>query len=129
MDYEILIIEDDKDIRETLGELIHSEGYSIRLAEDGLKALQALEEGVTKPDLILVDLMMPRMSGKEFIKKAREALRLKNIPIIVMSALSDTEAQASELDVTGVLKKTLEVADLFSMIHKILPPQVRRNFA
>lgn len=128
MGYEILIIEDDKDIRETLAELLHSEGYSVRLAEDGQKALQSLETGV-KPDLILVDLMMPKMSGKEFIQQARSALRLKNIPIIVMSALSNTEAWGHELDVSGILKKPLSIEELFLMINRIIPLGTRENFA
>lgn len=117
MGHGILIVEDDEDIRETLGELIHGEGYTVTTAEDGEKALKSLETG-TLPDLILVDLMMPKMSGKEFIKKAREILKVKNIPIVVMSALNTNEAKTSELDVAGHLKKPLAIDELFSIMHR-----------
>lgn len=119
MHNEVLIIEDDKDIRETLGELLQSEGFSVRLAEDGEEALSMLKMGVL-PDLFLVDLMMPRMSGKEFIMRAHDIPHFKDIPIIVMSALNNTEALAGELKVSGILQKPLALDELFAMINRIL---------
>ncbi len=117
MRHSVLIVEDDDDIRETLGELINDEGYTVTTAANGEKGLASLREDHL-PDLILVDLMMPRMSGKEFILKAREIEKAKNIPIIVMSALNLSDIKASELDVAGHLKKPLAIDELFSMMNR-----------
>ncbi len=117
MKNEILLIEDDRDIREALSELIHDEGYEVRTAENGLKGLERLQEGKL-PDLILVDLMMPTMSGGEFILKARELLKDKVMPIIVMSALNNAEARATELGASGHLKKPLALEELCTMVSK-----------
>src|SRR5690348_10429116 len=65
----VLVVDDDLGLRETLRSLLELEGYAVALAGDGLDALRALE-GVA-PDAILLDLMMPRMNGEEFVQELR----------------------------------------------------------
>ena len=80
----VLVVDDDLGLRETLRALLELEGYEVALAGDGLDALRALE-GLS-PDAILLDLMMPRMNGEEFVQELSRRGRQAEFPIIILSA-------------------------------------------
>src|ERR1700679_2088809 len=82
----ILIVEDDQGIRETLVEILDSEGYIVLSASNGLEALQVLRSTAVKPDLILLDLMMPVMDGLSFKAQSSQDPSLAKIPVVIMSA-------------------------------------------
>jgi len=82
----ILIAEDEKDIRDIYKIKCEHEGFDIIEAEDGDIALEMLEQG-KKPDLILLDLIMPKMSGYEVLKNIRKNPKYKKIPIFILSNL------------------------------------------
>jgi CheY-like chemotaxis protein len=81
----VLIIDDDRDIRETLGELLVEEGFQIEAAWNGETALARLEAGF-RPDVIVLDLMMPGMDGLTFRALQREHPALARIPVVGLSA-------------------------------------------
>lgn len=81
----ILVVDDDTDLRETLGELLCDEGYDARLFENGRTALEFLRHG-ERPKLILLDLMMPEMNGWQFREEQLKHAELKDIPVVVMTA-------------------------------------------
>lgn len=83
MSHRVLIIEDEKELAEILGEYLEVEGYEVMLASDGQKGLKYVED--FKPDLILLDIMLPVVDGMTLCKKIRETL---DIPIIMLSAKS-----------------------------------------
>jgi CheY-like chemotaxis protein len=95
----IVVVDDDTDLRETLGELLGEEGYDARLFENGRAALQFLREG-GDPMLILLDLMMPEMNGWQFREAQLRDERLSAIPVVVMTAsrgLDDAPIAAQEI--------------------------------
>lgn len=81
MHYKILVAEDDQDIIELLKLYLENEGFTVLEAQDGVEALEILEN--EKIDLALIDIMMPRMNGYELTKKIRQ---ISNIPIIILTA-------------------------------------------
>lgn len=81
----VLIVEDDRDIRECMADALEIEGYSVALAGNGREALEKLRAGV-RPDLILLDLLMPVMSGWEFRQEQLSDPLLSGIPVVVVSA-------------------------------------------
>lgn len=81
----ILVVDDDPDLRETLGELLCEVGYDARLCENGRKALELLRHG-DRPRLILLDLMMPEMNGWQFREEQLKDEELRDIPVVVMTA-------------------------------------------
>lgn len=81
----VLIVEDDRDIRECMADALEVEGYSVALAGNGREALDLLRAGV-RPDLILLDLLMPVMSGWEFRQEQLSDPLLSGIPVVVVSA-------------------------------------------
>src|SRR5208283_5094195 len=84
----ILLIEDDSDLADALAEILIMEGYRIVYASDGMAALALLAEDEL-PDLILLDLMMPKMSGWEFREAQLRDERLAHIPVVVLSATGE----------------------------------------
>jgi CheY-like chemotaxis protein len=81
----IVVVDDDTDLRETLGELLFEEGHDTRLFENGRTALDFLRRG-ERPKLILLDLMMPEMNGWQFREEQLRDAALRDIPVIVMTA-------------------------------------------
>jgi CheY-like chemotaxis protein len=82
----ILIVEDDDDIRELLAAMLRREGYNVLEAEHGAQALEILETESIEPCLILLDLMMPVMTGQELLKVLSDSDRLASVPVVVVSA-------------------------------------------
>ena len=89
MDEKILIIDDDKYINDMLSEALNDEGYEVLKAYSGTEALLILEK--QRPDLVLLDLMLPGLSGEEILPK------IKDIPVIVVSAKTDSADKVSLL--------------------------------
>lgn len=87
-DIDVLLVEDDEAIRETLAEMLAEEGYRVSTAMHGAQALDHLTEGL-RPRLILLDLMMPVMDGWQLLRVLHASAELRGIPVIVVSAARD----------------------------------------
>lgn len=117
----ILIVEDEKPLREAFAFLLETEGYEIGLAENGQVALQRLEG--FNPHLIILDMLMPVMNGQEFLHEADRFLRKQKAKVLMLSNLSDPIAvdDAADLGVTdSVLKADLSPVELAAKVKKIL---------
>jgi CheY-like chemotaxis protein len=82
----ILVVDDDEDIREAVSEILRAEGYETREASNGQEALEALDQVAERPELILLDLMMPVMDGWDFLFWLDERTDLRDVPVAIMSA-------------------------------------------
>jgi DNA-binding response OmpR family regulator len=117
----ILIIEDEKPLREGFAYLLKSEGFTIDLAENGKVGLAKLQS--FKPHLILLDMLMPIMNGEEFLRRARLTTEHKRVKTLALSNLSDAISleDAHLYGVTdSVLKADLSPADLAALVKKML---------
>jgi CheY-like chemotaxis protein len=87
----ILIIDDDPEDIDIFSEAVHSldENITVTTATDALIALENLKKAENLPDIIFVDMQMPRLTGKDFLQRLNEEDRLQNIPVIVLSGQSD----------------------------------------
>ena len=85
----ILIIEDDKFLRELITQKLFKEGYEVSEAVDGEEGLKKLKE--EKPDLVLLDLILPGIDGFEVLARTREESTLSSIPVIILSNLGQKE--------------------------------------
>ncbi|MDT1959008.1 response regulator transcription factor [Carnobacterium divergens] len=93
MQYSILIVEDQEEIRQTILKYLTHEGYQVYSAKDGEEGLDILNNNVI--DVILLDLMLPGIQGEEVIKKIR---LVNDVPIVVISAMADEETQKEIFD-------------------------------
>ncbi len=84
----VLVVEDDSDIRELFAEVLSQAGYEVVEAKNGQEALDFLR-GHDRPCLILLDLMMPVLSGPELLEIMAEDERLAAVPVVVISAIAD----------------------------------------
>jgi CheY-like chemotaxis protein len=83
----VLVVDDDEAIRDVVAEVLREEGYDVVCAQNGVQALRELE-GDGHTDLVLLDLMMPVMSGWEVLEEMQANDRLARIPVVVVSAMS-----------------------------------------
>ena len=116
----VLIVDDESGIRDFLRSAFQAEGYTPLVAGDGEAALQVCD--VEVPDVILLDLMMPRLDGLGFLHEFRRRHGVDACPIIIMSAVSTAVEHAEAAGVTGALVKPFDLEDLISMVEGALGP-------
>ena len=110
----VLIVEDDLNIRENFRDFFLMEGFSVKTAvngQDGLNQVKILPH----PNLVLLDMLMPVMTGQEFLKELTADAALSKIPVILVSATAD------QLDFDGpvaYVKKPVDIDELLSLVHK-----------
>ena len=118
----VLIVEDDPDIREMLATLLSSEGFHAVGAEDGLEALHLLRtvrhRAPETPCLVLLDLAMPRLGGNEFRRAQLGDPTVANVPIAVMSGAVDLEQRAAAMGAVATLTKPLDVDVLIDVVKR-----------
>ena len=100
-----MVIEDDADLREAITEILEEDLFRVVPASNGAEALAILDASPQLPGMILLDLMMPVMSGIQFRAAQRSNPRLASIPVVVMSAVTGGDAKASALEPDAFLPK------------------------
>jgi two-component system, chemotaxis family, chemotaxis protein CheY len=113
----ILVIDDHRDTREAIGELIGHQGHSHHGVGHGREALDWLEAQAEPPCLILLDLRMPVMDGWDFLRALRATSRWNDVGVIVISATIDIESPAPVLPAKAFWSKPPN-ADLVTRIHE-----------
>jgi CheY-like chemotaxis protein len=113
----VLVVEDDQDVAESIGEALQQSGHRTRVASDGEEALARLDE-MTRPCLLLVDWVMPVMDGHALVHEVARREDSDQLPVIVMSAQPDVERALTWPGVRGVLKKPFGVAEVLAAIEK-----------
>jgi len=116
----VLIVDDEADIRDTLRELFEDEGYDVATAPNGADALGLLE-GASLPCVIVLDLIMPVMTGNEMFTRMKEDPRLAKIPVIV-STSDPSRAPSGVL----VMKKPVDVDRLLGAVRQHCEPGAPR---
>ncbi len=116
----ILIVEDNYATARALMFLLTRAGYACRMARDGLEALEKIEE--EKPDLIVLDLGMPRMDGLELCRRLRREKRYRDLYVIVLTALGDDAdiTRAHEAGADECLGKPLDPPKLLKRVDEAL---------
>lgn len=115
----ILVVDDDRVIRELIAAMLRDEGYEVTVAVDGDDALSQLDAGL-RPGLILLDLMLPRLSAAEFVQ-ALDARGIRgSTPVIVVSAAVDVMARARALGALAVVPKPFELDALLDAVDGAL---------
>ena len=117
-DTEILVVEDEQDMREILTTILSEEGYRVECAANGLEALSFLEK--TRVPLILCDITMPQMSGLELIRKLRAKGDLSSIVMITAHSESDRLIEALQLGAIDYLVKPISMEVLIEKIPVLL---------
>ena len=115
----LLVAEDAADLRETLAEALRGHGYEVRTAADGAQVVRLLDEAVEMPAVLLLDLIMPRVSGREVLQAMRGLGRARLVPVVVVTGVEMSDADIAAFEVTEVLQKPVAVERLFAAIDRI----------
>ncbi len=115
----ILVVEDDADIAAILGDLLEDEGYSVLHARDGVSALEVLSTHREQVGLILLDMLMPRMNGRDFRHQQQQDPNIAHIPVAVVT--TGAEVDATMLPV-AFLRKPFSAEDLIALVERIVGP-------
>ena len=118
MSKKILVCDDDEGITEVLGIILEQEGFEAYCLSNG-KGIQKKIKRL-KPDLILLDIMMPGIDGKEITKILKRGEETSQIPIIIFSALSNAAQIAKEVGAEDYLAKPFEISHLTDKLKKYL---------
>ncbi len=117
----VMVVDDEPDIRMVLSKMLRKRGYEVELCESAEEALELLSTGKL-PDVIIMDLMMPGMSGIEACRTIKSDDRLSGIPVIILTVMSEPEAkqESREAGADAHVDKPINMAKLFSTIEKLL---------
>jgi CheY-like chemotaxis protein len=116
----VLVVDDDRNVRETVADLLEAAGYRVEQARDGMEALDVLYRGMN-PSFILLDLKMPGMDGETFCAAWRADARLNEIPVILFSAENDLKSIADRCRATGFLQKPPSAPELLELALRFMP--------
>jgi len=118
----VLIVEDDPDVREMLSTLLSTEGFHAVAAEDGLEALHLLRavrhRAPEVPCLVLLDLKMPRLGGDEFRRAQLGDPTVASVPVAVMSGAVDLEQRAQDLGAVATVAKPINIDRLMDVVRR-----------
>lgn len=118
--FQILIVEDDPLEADLLRQELADHGYKIRWADDGEKGLQIIQESL--PDLVLLDILLPKMDGFEVVKKIKVNPKTRFIPVIMVTALADMEERVKGLDsgADDYISKPFKTFELLARVRSML---------
>ena len=123
----ILIADDEPDIRTLLVSILKSGNYDVITASDGAEALMAIK--TSHPDVVILDIMMPKLDGMQVLQKVREDAEISSIPVIMLTA------KASDKDILSGYKyganyyipKPFEISDILKGVRIVLKPVKKRK--
>jgi CheY-like chemotaxis protein len=116
----VLVVDDEIEVLNLLARILREAGYDVAQARHGEEAWERIQRGNPRPDILLADVVMPRMSGTELA--ARVAGRHPDIPIVLMSAFSQADMRERGLQITHghLLTKPFEHAELLGLLARLL---------
>ena len=112
----VLVVEDHADLREMLAVMLESEGFRVQVAQNGREALECLRH--SRPSVILLDLMMPVMTGDEFRAHQLADPRLCDVPVICMTAAHDGGERAARLNAQAYFQKPVDFEQLLGAVRE-----------
>jgi CheY-like chemotaxis protein len=117
----VLVVDDDPSIRRMIMAALRRDGYTCSEAADGKEALEAMRHD--RPDVVILDLMMPMVSGWDVLRERSDDADLLSIPVIVVSANRSAElATAMDKGICAFLPKPFDITALSSLVRSCIPP-------
>jgi CheY-like chemotaxis protein len=121
----VLVVDDDLDTRLLFAWMLRDEGYEVTVAADGYEAIE--EARLRRPDVILLDYMMPRLDGVGFCDVCEREDALRDVPIVMVTAAPEAACDAGEPRVAEVLRKPVTPDRLVQVVQELCPVGVPRG--
>ncbi len=123
----IFVVEDQKDLRESICEELDRSGFNTVGASHGEKALALLHRRGSRPALMLLDLLLPRKDGWEVVASMKADAKLRNVPIVVMSAVPPQATSLQAQGVAATLPKPFTMEELLFVVTRFVQPEKARR--
>ncbi len=114
----ILVIDDETDLAEMVSFQLKAKGYAVTMASNGVEGLKVLEK--VNPDLIVLDINMPKMGGLEFYNKISTSHGKAKYPVLVLTARANLEETFKDIEVDGFMPKPFEIEKLIIEVDRIV---------
>ena len=118
----VLVVDDDPDLVETIGIMLESKGFEVGKAYDGVEAEEAIKK--RRPDLMILDVMMPRKDGYQLCKELKQNSATKGIPIIMLTAVGDavptttyTHREGMSMEAEDYIEKPVDTKKLLETVN------------
>ena len=113
----VLVVEDERTIRRSIAGYLQDAGYTVDEAENGAQALDAMRSAL--PDVVVLDLLMPIMGGRDFVQAARQDVRLGAVPVVLLSAAHDLAQATEQLQPRASLAKPVDLDVLLAVVDRV----------
>jgi len=127
MNKRVLVVDDDQSIQRVLVQTLQLEGYEVATASDGVEALESLQGQL--PDVVILDVMMPKLDGLDVLKRMRADERTHTVPVILLTARSSQEDiwEGWQSGVDYYMTKPFDVEELLRFLSHVLNPPAERD--
>lgn len=116
-------MDDEPEVCDVLTEALRAGGYGVRSFRDGSDALEAIDEALEPPRLVVLNLLLPYMSGKDLLSRIRMGRRVPDVPVVVITGMDVNEAYLLPFTVSAVLRKPVSVDRLLATIAAAVAPK------
>ena len=118
--HKILLVDDETGFAELLRDLLRMDNYEVEVANDGVEGVEKVQ--TFKPDVIISDIVMPRMSGFEMFKKLKSSTETASIPFLFITGFQDERvlAEARKIGVFGILQKPIDLEQIENRVSALL---------
>jgi two-component system, OmpR family, alkaline phosphatase synthesis response regulator PhoP len=117
----VLVVEDEVSIRLLVSEFLQDAGYEVETAMNGKEGIECLNQ--RRPDVVVLDLMMPIMDGRTFLQSCRSAETSDHLPVVVMSAALQGKDQVQDLGIEAFFTKPFDLDELLAAIGAAVPSE------
>jgi DNA-binding response OmpR family regulator len=123
----ICLVDDDPDVGDALTEALRSAGHGVQSFRDGSDALEAIESSLEAPRLVILDVILRHLSGREVLRRIRAGRRVPNVPVIVVTGMDVDAAYFAPWPVHVVLRKPVVIERLLEAVAEALRPKRGRR--
>jgi CheY-like chemotaxis protein len=113
----VLLVENNRELCDTLAEFLSLKGHAVQCAADGSEALRLLTDSEIRPAVILLDLVMPELDGWRFLAERAKDPLLADVPVVIMSECSDVTQKAKKAGAVAVVRKPVEPDTLLRVVE------------
>ena len=114
----VMIVEDDRDVLESMAEVLEDHDYGVVRAAHGQEALDQLRDQTDKPCVILLDIMMPVMDGWQFRAEQQVDPSIAKVPVVILSAHARAQEAAQQMDAAAALEKPVKLETLLKTVAR-----------
>jgi two-component system OmpR family response regulator len=123
----ICLVDDEPEVCDVLTEALRAAGHGVQSFRDGSDALEAVETALEPPRLVILDVLLRHMSGREVLRRLRVGRRVPDVPVLVITGMDVDEAYFAPWPILGVLRKPIAVEELLATVARAMRPRRRRR--